>query len=446
MRGTVLGFVAGAVLLQNQAALPAVPVLSLLLAIAFLFILLARKRSRPAIRFPVTACCGAIIGFAWAGLFAHYYLAQELPKEWEGRDVTVIGTVDSLPHYFERGVRFNFAVERIVDQQDATLVLPKRLALSWYSGFRAEEPHAVGNVYPGERWQLTVRLRRPHGNANPYGFDYEVWLLEQNLRATGYVRADPNARLKNQRLDDFVPGFGNLVQRCRAWLRDHIHAALPDAEYAGVIVALVIGDQREISQADWKVFNRTGIGHLISISGLHITMIAGMFAAIVFALWRRSFFTQASLPLLLPAQKAAALAGACIALLYVLLAGFGVPAQRTLYMLSVVAAALWLGRIASVSHVLCSALGIVVLIDPWSVLWPGFWLSFGAVAVILYASVGRAQAYSTASAGRLGRWAAAIRDGAHMQWAVTIGWCRSACSCLARYHWSVLSRMRSPFP
>lgn len=421
MRGTIIGFVAGAALLQNQAALPDVQVLLLLLFFAFLLSLLARKRRRPVIRATAMASCGAAIGFAWAGLIAQHYLAQELPKEWEGTDVTVVGTVDSLPYYFEQGVRFNFAVECVVGNPDVMPALPRRLALSWYSAFSMDELQAVGNLQPGERWQLTVRLRRPHGNANPHGFDYEVWLLEQGLRATGYVRPDQRSSMKNQRLDDFVPGFGNIVQRSRAWLRDRIHAALPDKEYAGVIVALVIGDQRAISQSDWKVFNRTGIGHLISISGLHITMVAGMFAGLVFGLWRRSFFTAANLPLILPAQKAAALAGAGIALLYVLLAGFGVPAQRTLYMLSVVAAALWMGRITSVSHVLCSALGIVAVFDPWSVLWPGFWLSFGAVAVILYASVGRAQAYSAAALAPAARWMSMLKSAAHTQYVVTLG-------------------------
>jgi competence protein ComEC len=218
-----------------------------------------------------------------------------------------------------------------------------------------------------------------------------------------------------------VPTFGNAVERCRDWLQSRIYQALPGKDYAGVIVALVIGDQRAISQSDWKVFNRTGISHLISISGLHITMVAGLFAALVFALWRRSFFTGAALPLMLPAQKAAALAGAAIALLYVLLAGFGVPAQRTLYMLSVVAAALWLGRLTSVSHVLCVALGVVVLIDPWAVLWPGFWLSFGAVAVILYASTGRMQRYGMSRTSPAGKWPAAIRSAARTQYTVTLG-------------------------
>jgi ComEC/Rec2-related protein len=86
------------------------------------------------------------------------------------------------------------------------------------------------------------------------------------------------------------------------------------------------------------------------------------------------------LPLRLPAQKVAVIVGMLVALLYVLLAGFGVPAQRTLYMLVVVGIAFWRGRIVRVSVVLCLALALVLLLDPWSLMWPGFWLSFGAVA------------------------------------------------------------------
>lgn len=421
MRSTIIGLVVGAALLQHQAELPGTAQLIGLLFVAAIMLRLAGRVPAFSIRIPARLVCGAAFGFAWAGLFAQYYLAQELPKEWEGRDVTLVGTIDSLPYYFEQGVRFNFAVEQIVDNGGGKPAVPSRLALSWYSAFRMDELQPVGKVEPGERWQLTVRLRRPHGNANPHGFDYEVWLLEQNLRATGYVRPDKSSALKNQRLDAFVPGFGNTVQRTRSWIRERIHAALPDKEYAGVIVALVIGDQRAIAQSDWKVFNRTGVGHLISISGLHITMVSGLFAALVFALWRRSFFTRAELPLILPAQKVAALGGAAMALLYVLLAGFGVPAQRTLYMLAVVAAALWSGRITNVSHVLLIALGVVVLLDPWAVLGPGFWLSFGAVAIILYASTGRTRVYAQPDKSRFGRWVELLRSAAHTQYVVTLG-------------------------
>lgn len=397
MRLAILAFAAGAAWMQLQAALPSALTL---LVCALAAALACRWRYRA----PAVIFAGALLGFAWAGLTAHLALHHALPHKDEGRDLIVTGAVASLPHRFDGGVRFHFDVAR-TETRDATV--PPKIVLSWY-GATAADPSLI---HPGEHWRLVVRLQRPHGNANPHCFDYEAWLLEQGVRATGYVRP---AGSRNQRLDDWTPAAGYAIERARGYLRTRILAILDGKPYAGVIVALVIGDQRGIDQDDWDVFNRTGIGHLVSISGMHITMVAALAAWVVSALWRRSFWTDAQLPLRLPAQKAAALAGASVALLYVLLAGFGVPAQRTFYMLAVVAIAVWLGRIASSSHVLCLALGIVVLLDPWAMLWPGFWLSFGAVAAILYAC-----------SGRLGEqtrgWRAGCLLAARTQWAVTIG-------------------------
>jgi competence protein ComEC len=241
MRCAIIGFVCGAAWLQTRAALPGHEAMAACLALAI--ILLAALRG--ALR---AAAAGALLGFCWAALLAQLALAAQLSKADEGRDITLVGTVDSLPYRFDGGVRFNFAVEKVVGEPVA---VPPRVALSWYAGFRGAQQQAgdmrvgdvqVGDVQPGERWQITVRLQRPHGNANPYGFDYEVWLLEQGVRATGYVRPEGG----NRRLDNFVVTFANLVEHCRATLRERIVRALPGKPYAGVIVALVVGDQRAI--------------------------------------------------------------------------------------------------------------------------------------------------------------------------------------------------------
>ncbi len=421
MRSAIIGFVSGVGWLQMQGALPSPAMMLTLAAFSLVLCGLVRMCRKPTAKTTIFFIAGAMFGHVWAAGFAHYYLADELSRELEGKDIIVIGTITSLPHRFERGVRFNFAVEQAQTTEKNLVNLPSRIALSWYSGQGSKSRSTLDAVRPGERWQLTVRLRRPHGNANPHGFDYEAWLLDQRLRATGYVRPDARAENKNMRLESFVPGVRNFVEHVRYVLREKISETLAGKKYAGIVVALVVGDQRGIEHADWEVFNRSGIGHLISISGLHITMIAGLFAALVSGLWRRSFFTGSQLPLLLPAQKAAALAGSFAALFYVALAGFGIPAQRTLYMLAVVAAALWYGRIASVSSVLCIALGLVVLLDPWAVLWPGFWLSFSAVAIILFVSTGRAP---TPSADRSGLYRSRLADlsmAARLQLAITLG-------------------------
>jgi competence protein ComEC len=391
MRRYIIAFVLGVACLQQQAALWRVEILSFLFLFSLLFLFVVKKywplKATPLLRQSFIVGLFFLLGYVWASFFATWYLRDELASDLEGIDITVVGTVDSLPHLFPEGVRFNFLIERTLPDKNFLVRLPSKIALSWYTASQNSDASAIAYVKPGERWQLTVRMKRPYGNANPMGFDYEVWLLEQGLRATGTVR--PDSIFKNNRVDSFVWSVGNIIDRSRSVLRERIHTALPAHPYAGVIVALVVGDQREVAQSDWKIFNRTGIGHLVSISGLHITMIAGLFASFMFTLWRHSFFTDAQLPLRLPAQKIAAVSGAMMALLYVALAGFGVPAQRTLYMLMVVAVAIWTGRLSSISHILCLALGVVVLFDPWAVLWPGFWLSFGAVAILLFNTIGR---------------------------------------------------------
>ncbi|HET9403851.1 MAG TPA: DNA internalization-related competence protein ComEC/Rec2 [Burkholderiales bacterium] len=380
MRLNVLCFVAGTWWLQQQAVLPATGWV-LALGVAGLAAT-AAPPGTGALRWLrellVKAACLAL-GFTWAAWCAQQRLADALPAEWEGRDIAVIGVVAGLPQFYDRGVRFEFDVERVLTPQASA---PRRIVLSWWGNpLRDGRPASFPALEPGERWQLTVRLKRPRGTANPHGFDYEAWLFERNIRATGYVR--PKA--PRERLADSVHGPGYWVERTRSEIRKRIRAALPDAPHAGIITALAIGDQRAIPPEQWQTFTRTGVNHLMSISGLHVTMVSGLVFALVYGLWRR----VPRLTLALPALKAAAAGALGAALLYALLAGFAVPAQRTVYMLAVVAAALWLGVIESASVVLCVALLVVVMIDPWAVLAPGFWLSFGAVAVILYVTTGR---------------------------------------------------------
>ncbi len=157
----------------------------------------------------------------------------------------------------------------------------------------------------------------------------------------------------------------------------------------------------------------------MSISGLHVTLISGLVAALVSFGWRRS----PALALALPARKAAAVAAMLAALGYTLLAGFGVPAQRTFFMVGVVAAALWSGRISSASRVLALALFAVLIVDPWAVLAAGFWLSFGAVGLIFYISQGWTgrEPVPGPAAGWAPRCAFWLCQWGRVQWGITLG-------------------------
>jgi len=380
MRLNVLCFVAGAWWLQQQAVLPDAGWAWALGAVGLA--VTAARPERGALRLLrglLVKSAFFALGFSWAAWCAQQRLADALPAEWEGRNIAVVGVVAGLPQAYDRGVRFEFDIERVLTPGAR---VPQHIVLSWWgTPARDDRPATFPSLEPGERWLLTVRLKRPHGTANPHGFDYEAWLFERNLRAAGYVRP----KTARERLATMVHEPRYWVERARGAIRSRIQAALPDAPYAGVIAALAIGDQRAIPPEQWQTFTRTGVNHLMSISGLHVTMVSGLVFALVYGLWRRI----PRLTLALPALKAAAVGALGAALLYALLAGFAAPAQRTVYMLAVVAAALWLGVIESASVVLCVALLVVVVIDPWAVLAPGFWLSFGAVAVIMYVTAGR---------------------------------------------------------
>ena len=299
----------------------------------------------------------------------------------------------------------------------ATPVVPPRILLSWYHGWVDDELHEPRALKPGERWRLTVRLKQPHGNANPGGFDYEAWLFERGIRATGYVRP----RAIAERVDALVPRPLYLVERLRHSIRQRFANVLGDAPYLGVLTALAVGDQRAIDNAQWRVFNRTGITHLVSISGMHVTMLAALAATVFGRLWRRS----ERLALCLPAQKAAILAGGLAAFAYALLSGFAVPAQRTFYMLAVVAVALWSGRNFGASRTLALALLAVLLFDPWAILSPGFWLSFGAVALLFFVAAARVSVRAESPHRHPWRtvrgWRTVVADWGATQWAVTLG-------------------------
>ena len=378
---------------------------------------MSRSHGEPGVRgcrvrhggFLVGIAAAGLAGFGYAAWRADVRLADELPVAWEGEDIVVVGVIDDLPRASDRGHRFALRVERV---ETPGARVPRRISLSWHVGWPdAERGLEVPAIRAAERWTLHVRLRRPHGNANRGGFDLEAWLLERNLRATGYVRPDE----ANRRIDPFAGAPLDYVQRARETIRENANRALDGARHAPVLVALAIGDQSGIDERAWTVFNRTGVGHLISVSGLHVTVFAMLAGGIAFGIARRF----PALTSRVPARKIAAAAGLAASCGYVLLAGAEVPAQRTLAMLAVSALGLWVGRPGTGFAVWIWALVVVLAWDPWAVLAPGFWLSFFAVGLLIYIGSGRlTPARASRPASRALR---ELRTAAHAQWAITVG-------------------------
>ena len=334
---------------------------------------------------------------------AAWRLADALPAALEGVDLLATGTVAELPQTGPQGTRFVFEIESAVRAAAAAPVLapaplavPRRVSLGWY---RAAEPGALlrgpdVELRAGQRWQLTLRLQRPHALMNPHGFDLELWLFERGIRASGSVRATPGA--VNVLLEEAA---AHPLQRLRQHLRDALYRHVDDAGTAGVLVALVLGDQASILREDWALFRDTGVAHLMAISGLHVTMFAWAAAAVVGRLWRLS--PRALLAL--PAPVAARWGGLALAVAYALLAGWGVPAQRTVVMLAVVVMLRSGAMRWPAPGVLLAAALAVSLGDPWALLQPGFWLSFVAVGLLMLSDPAAPSAAARPGQGWLGR-------------------------------------------
>lgn len=403
-----LAWVLGVAWQLQQARLWPWPAYALALLLGLAGLVLAGWR--PAWRrWPVWLLAGMLSAGGLTGTRAAWHQARALPEALEGRDILVTGRIASLPQSAAQGPRFEFAVDSAaLDGQPVTL--PPRLQLSWYTAGRDGVAAAPAPALKaGELWQLTVRLRQPHGNRNPHGWDRERWLWEQGIGATGYVRHGPRDA-PPQRLGE---RSGYPVLAARQWVVERIAARVSDPRSGGVLAALVVGDQGAIEREDWDLFRTTGVAHLMSISGLHVTMFAWLAMALIGRGWRRLGRHWPGALLAVPVPLAAGAGGVALAAAYALFSGWGVPAQRTVLMLAVVVMLRLSGRRWPWPMVWLLAMWAVLLLDPWALLQPGFWLSFVAVGILFASDPGRRLGLASDGGGdeppRLGR--RALRSG-----------------------------------
>ncbi|MBW9271171.1 MAG: DNA internalization-related competence protein ComEC/Rec2 [Candidatus Thiodiazotropha sp. (ex. Lucinisca nassula)] len=379
MNRFLIGFIIGVALFHLLDHLPGLAWLSLLLTVPLLW------------RFkPLRPLVAMATGVGWSLLNASLILHQQLPVKLERSDLLLEGVVDSLPVTQGRLSRFQMRVTALQDENGKPVEL-SRVQLSW---FGAEKEPSIGDA-----WRLKVRLIRPRGAQNPAGFDHEKWLFMQRVQAKGYVRDWPgNRQLESEQ-------FPALLGLLRQKIARAIDEVSDKPEAAALLKALAVGDKRGMDRRAWETFTRTGTNHLIAISGLHIGLVAGWCLFTGSWLWRRS----SRLCQRMPALKAGALFALLGAAVYAALAGFTLPTQRALIMLVATLGALILGYRIQFGRSLLLALFLVVLVDPLAILSRGFWLSFTAVAVILW-SIG----------GRLAAWQD-WRQGIQVQLSVSLG-------------------------
>lgn len=299
--------------------------------------------------------------------------AQLLP-EFDQSSQFLSFTIVSIPKHNPNSSVFLARIEDIhCTVEQCPELKGKIVRLSWYRPQGAEDGQ---ELKAGQVWQATVKLRRPRGFVNPYGFDYHAWLLMQDVVATGSV--SKNATLQGEK-------------RVWAFYRERLVQSLlqtADTEYQRFWAALLIGEFSQVTQKDWQTLQATGTVHLMVISGLHISLAGGWFF-LLGALFSRLIQlchsgSNAIVMQFLPPVMACIGAGG-----YAALAGFSIPTIRASVACMALMSCRALGLNFSPFALLGMALVMVGLCEPLAWENAGFWLSFLAVALLFYCFAGR---------------------------------------------------------
>ena len=295
----------------------------------------------------------ALVGLGWGAV--HGLDALERRIEPVCAQATLTGRIAGLPS--EEHGRGTIARRFVFVPETASCELRGPLRLMWLDG---------PSLRSDERWSLGVRLKSPRASANVHGFDAEAWFVRDRLAATGYVVH--GRRLEPSQGEGGVHSLGGIRQA----LRDDL-ARLP-LVHGGVLAALTLGDKGAIPRDKVDLYRRTGTMHLLVISGLHVGVVTalGFLAGRVLGL-----FTM------LPPRAAGVVSALVMTCAYVVIAGGGLSLVRAFAMSLAGMVALLAGRSSAPSAVFAYALSAVLVIDPMAPLGSGFWLSFGAVAVLL---------------------------------------------------------------
>lgn len=347
----------------------------------------------PLLRFVAARWLGFAVGaFVWTAGVAQFDLDRRWPPDVGRRDVAVSGWIDDFPTAAPDRTVFSLRVTRAAAPE-----VPARVRLSWYD--------APPGLAPGARIEIVARLRGPRGLANPGAFDYEQWLFLERIGATGYVRSG-----------QVVAGAPRtLAQRWlefRAYLADRLMRSAGSESGGALIVALTLGERYAFTDEHWTDLRRTGTSHLLSISGLHVALIA----ALCYGLVRRVCLR---LPVVARrAAEAGALLAAGAAFGYAALAGFAVPTQRALVMVLVALAIVASRRLTGSFNGIAAALLIVLAVDPLATLTVSFWLSFVAVGLLLLLASRHALKQSVSAGSTV---LAHLRTAARLQWGITLG-------------------------
>ncbi len=414
LAGACLG-IAGVQLLPD---LPSLTIISLLVGLMLAAWLCLWPRQWPVLKAVVIGVFCLLLGMAYSTYRAQLRLGDSLAVIHENKTSRVVLRVAEIALYGPDYVQFK---AEVLDRFSIKGI-PTHIQVRWQAG---KWPGIYGKpkdikdklpvIKPGQVWGMSLKLKRVHGAMNPGGFDFETHAFANNIRAMGVVKGQPR-----QLADEPFSSFAIAVERGRDQVRSAMLPYLKEKRYGPVMMALVMGDQNGIAQDDWKLFNLSGVTHLVSISGSHITMLAVLANFLVLWVCKRIKLKGKWLSDHRSIHVLAAFVGLLVAWVYCLLAGWGVPAQRTLLMLAIgYGLILFRLRMSIFFILLLTCLG-VLLLDPWAMLSSGFWLSFSAVAVLIWLGRHHAQQGKAGGQGRGNKMLSAFALAARFQLMITL--------------------------
>ncbi len=311
-----------------------------------------------------------VLGICWASWNAACFQAMMLPVSLEKKDVLVVGVISSLVKVEGNVSSFDFDVEGATHNQTPIAALGTIRLTSYQS---------ISGFKSGDRWQLMTRLKRPRSLLNPgMGFDSAAWMYSKGINAKGYIVRGSTVRLSSDSFWSSV--LKSKVNELRKGFALFLSVQSISDQQKAVFGALSVGVRDKIDRQIWHVLRDTGTAHLVAISGLHIGLVAMISGSLGGLLWRLTGRLRYRISK--PAMRW--IFGLGAALLYAMLAGFTLPTQRAAMML-ILAAVMFLcrNRVAP-GWFLSIALFVLLVANPLAPLSGSFWLSFIAVAVLIF--------------------------------------------------------------
>jgi competence protein ComEC len=298
-----------------------------------------------------------MLGIVWMASVGHWQYTLQLSSEQTSQPVQIIGKVSSLV-IADQNIRFNLNVTQIDHQH---LFFDRTFRLSW------RDP--LWQVQQGQQVKLLVKVKPPHGLANEAGFNYQQWLFSEGITATGYVKP----HVDNQLLVDIKTIRQALLNKMLAF----------DLPHSSWLAALTFGFRGLLQPQDWHLVQKTGVAHLIAISGLHLALVASL-SYVLIAWMGGGLISRFHSLHYINLHKVAMLLTLFSTFAYSALAGFGLPTLRAWLMLLLFSTFFLRNKhLGTKSLILLALTGFVVLF-PLSIFGLSFWLSFAAVIIICF--------------------------------------------------------------